>query len=190
MKRTRLFLCVFLAWASLPITAQEIKTNTEEDIKETHVAKFGYISYNEIFQAMPEYEESCKKLDELKTKYDNEAKRSEEEFQRKFTEFIENQKNFPENILLKRQYELQDLMTKSINFKEEAGTLLSEAEKELQANIIVLLDEAIRTVGIENGYDYIINTDGKACPFINVNVADDVTNLVKEKLCLPLKIQQ
>lgn len=87
------------------------------------------------------------KLADLKSKYDKEAQRSEEEFQRKFAEFLQGQKEFPENILLKRQHELQDLLTKSIRFKEESQKLLVQAEKDLQADMLYLLNEAIRAVG-------------------------------------------
>ena len=151
-------------------------------------AKFGYLSYNAIFQSMPEYKASQQKLADLKGKYDKEAKRGEEEFRRKFIEFLQGQKDFPENILLKRQYELQDLLAKSIRFKEESQKLLTQAEKDLQADMLYLLNEAIHAVGVENGYAYIINTDGNTCPFINPAVADDVTNLVKEKLQLPISV--
>ena len=138
---------------------------------------------------MPEYEVSRQKLADLKSKYDKEALRSEEEFQRKFAEFLQGQKEFPENILLKRQHELQDLLTKSIRFKEESQKLLVQAEKDLQADMLYLLNEAIRAVGVERGYAYIINTDGNTCPFINPAVADDVTNYVKEKLQLPISVE-
>ena len=123
---------------------------------------------------------------ELKAKYDREAQRGEEEFQRKFAEFLQGQKDFPENILLKRQHELQDLLAKSIAFKEEAQKLLSQAEKDLQADMVYLLNEAIRAVGVERGYACILNTDGNTCPFINPAMGDDVTNYVKEKLQLPI----
>lgn len=149
---------------------------------------FGYLSYNAIFQAMPEYATSQQKLAELKAKYDKETQRSEAEFQRKFTEFLQGEKDFPENILLKRQYELQDLFTKSVQFKDESQKLLTQAEKDLQADMTYLLNEAIRAVGVERGYAYIINTDGNACPFINPAMGDDVTNLVKEKLQLPISV--
>lgn len=148
--------------------------------------KFGYLSYNAVFKAMPEYEASRQKLSELKAKYDREAQRGEEEFQRKFAEFLQEQKDFPENILLKRQHELQDLLAKSIAFKEEAQKLLSQAEKDLQADMVYLLNEAIRAVGVERGYACILNTDGNTCPFINPAMGDDVTNYVKEKLQLPI----
>ncbi len=150
--------------------------------------KFGYLSYNAIFQVMPEYAASQKKLSELKAKYDREAQRGEEEFQRKFAEFLQGQKDFPQNILLKRQHELQDLLTRSIEFKEEARKLLRQAEKDLQADMTYLLNEAIRAVGVERGYACILNTDGNTCPFINPAMGDDVTNLVKEKLQLPISV--
>ncbi len=151
--------------------------------------RFGYLSYNAIFRSMPEFAVSQQKLADLKSKYDQEAQRSEAEFQRKFAEFLQGQKDFPENILLKRQHELQDLLVKSIRFKEESQSLLAQAEKDLQADMLYLLNEAIRAVGVENGYAYIINTDGNACPFINPAMADDVTNAVKEKLQLPITVE-
>ena len=176
-KMNKLVLC--LSFLLLPFA---VKAQTTQ-------GRFGYLSYNAIFQAMPEYEVCRQKLADLKSKYDKEAQRSEEEFQRKFAEFLQGQKEFPENILLKRQHELQDLLTKSIRFKEESQKLLVQAEKDLQADMLYLLNEAIRAVGVERGYAYIINTDGNTCPFINPAVADDVTNYVKEKLQLPISVE-
>lgn len=144
--------------------------------------KYGFLSYNDIFQAMPEYAVAQQKLAELKAKYDKEAQRSEADFQRKYAEFLQGQKDFPENILLKRQYELQDLLAQSVKFKQEAQLLLAQAEKDLQADMLVRLNEAIKTLGTERGYAFIINTDGNACPFINVAMGEDVTELLKEKL--------
>ena len=57
--------------------------------------KLGYLSYNAVFQAMPEYAVSQRKLADLKAKYDKEAQRSEAEFQRKFVEFLQGQKERP-----------------------------------------------------------------------------------------------
>ena len=170
-KMNKLVLC--LSFLLLPFAVKAQATQ----------GKFGYLSYNAIFQAMPEYEVSRQKLAGLKSKYDKEAQRSEEEFQRKFAEFLQGQKEFPENILLKRQHELQDLLTKRIRFKEESQKLL------VQADMLYLLNEAIRAVGVERGYAYIINTDGNTCPFINPAMADDVTNYVKEKLQLPISVE-
>lgn len=146
--------------------------------------KYGYLSYNAVFQAMPEYEKSQQKLQELKAKYDAEAKRAEDEFQRKFAEFIQDQKDMPENILLKRQNELQELMNRNVAFKTEAQSLLTQAEKDLQADMTFLLNEAIKATGIEQGLAFILNTDGGTCPYINPSLGVDVTTIVKQKLGL------
>ncbi len=174
---TKLLLLSVFMWMSSAASAQEVQK------------KIGFLSYNAIFQLMPEYAASQQRLADLKAKYDKEALRSEEEFQRKYVEFLQGQKDFPENILQKRQYELQDLLSKSLQFRDEAAKLLSQAEKEMQANMVYLLNEAIRAVGIERGYSCILNTDGNACPFIHPSEGEDVTDFVKEKLQLPLTIQ-
>ncbi len=146
--------------------------------------RMGYLSYNKVMQQMPEYAQAQEELTTLKTQYDNEATRSEEEFQRKFTEFLQGQKDFPQNILLKRQGELQSLMENGIDFRLEAQKLLTEAEQDLLAQVSAKLDEAIRAVGDEGGYLCIINTDANQCPYINSTVGDDVTYAVMMKLGL------
>lgn len=174
MAKRILLLLPLLLLTTLPAAAQQT----------TDKPRYGYLSYNAVYQAMPEYEEAQKKMSELKATYDAEAKRAQEEFQRKFAEFMQGQKDFPENIMLKRQYELQTLMEQNIQFKEESEQLLRQAENELQAQITILVDEAIRAVGLENNLQFIFNTDGKTTPFIHPDAAIDVTALVRQKLQL------
>ena len=183
---SKLFFAVaFFLW----LVAAGASAQTVQPVAQTASVRFGYLSYNAIFQAMPDYKVAQQKLADLKAKYDQEARRGEEEFQRLFAEFLQGRKDFPENILKKRQFELQVLLGKNIRCKEEAQRLLKQAEKDLQADMVYLLNEAIRAVGVERGYACIINTDGYVCPFISPAMADDVTNLVKEKLQLPLNVE-
>ena len=146
--------------------------------------KFGYLSYGDVLRQMPEYAMAQQSVANLKAKYDQEATRSEEEFQRKFSEFLQGQKEFPENILIKRQAELQALMESSLKFRQEASELLSKAEQELMTTVRARLNEAIQAVGAEAGYGYILNTDGDACPFIHPQLGEDVTQAVRQKLGL------
>lgn len=148
--------------------------------------KFGYLSYRTICQEMPQYIKAQQQLYDLKATYEKEATRGEEEFQRKFADFLQGQKDFPANILQKRQAELQELMDKGIKFRKEAEKLLQDAEKSLQQNLSKQLDEAIVAVGKEMGYGFILNIDDNACPFINPLLGDDVSNMVREKLGIPV----
>ncbi len=144
---------------------------------------FGYLSYQEVLKAMPEYAVAMKSLEELKQTYDQEMVRAEQDFSRKFYEFVEGQKDFPENILLKRQKELQQLMDESIKFKDEAKKLLTQSETELMAPLYDRLKGVLREVGIEHNYSFILNTDNNAYPFINTTgEGEDCTGIVKAKL--------
>lgn len=144
--------------------------------------QIGYLSYEAVLKKMPAYAQAQQSLSELKTKYEQEATRGEEEFQRKFSEFLQGQKDFPENILVKRQAELQVLMETGIKFRQEAQQLLSKAERELMAGVESQLNDAIRVVGVEAGYAAILNTDNNQCPFVNPAIGEDVTKAVMRKL--------
>ena len=76
--------------------------------------KYGYLSYQEVLKFMPEYAVAQTKLADLKQKYDNEMKRVEDEFNKKYEQFLEGQKDFAPTILRKRQVELQELIAKNI----------------------------------------------------------------------------
>ncbi len=152
--------------------------------------KFGYLSYRTLCQELPQYVQAQKELNDLKTVYEQEATRGEEEFQRKFTDFLQGQKDFPANILQKRQAELQDLMDRGVKFRKEAERLLAEAEQSLLRDLYKKLDEAIVAVGMETGYAFILNIDDNACPFINPILGDDVSNMVRGKLGIPVILDE
>ncbi len=149
-------------------------------------ARFGYVSYNTVLTAMPEYAEAKKALQELKVKYDAEARRSEEEFQVKFAELLQGQRDFPANILQKRQKELLDLSEKGIAFRQEIQQLLASAEKEMLQNLYGKINEVLWVIGTERGYEYILNTDGNSCPYINPAMGEDVTAELKTRLAVPV----
>ena len=149
--------------------------------------QFGYISYDQVLKELPEYAQAIQDLDSLKAKYEAEAQKGEEEFQRKFVDFLQGQKDFPQAIMQKRQAELQTLMDSGIAFRLKSQELVAQAEKSLMQEACKRLNNALLEVGVEYGYGYILNTDGNSCPYINPVVGVDVTNLVREKLGLAVQ---
>ena len=71
--------------------------------------KFGHIKSQEILLAMPEYTKAQTDIQTMQKQYEDDMKRVQEEFQKKFTAFQEEQANLPKNILERRQNELQQL---------------------------------------------------------------------------------
>ena len=144
--------------------------------------KYGYLSYQEVLKFMPEYAVAQTKLADLKQTYDNEMKRVEDEFNKKYEQFLEGQKDFAPTILRKRQVELQELIAKNIAFKEEAKRLLAQAETESYAPLKAKLAETLRGIGEARGFMFILNTDNDNLPYANSAFGEDITTLVKECL--------
>ena len=161
-----LFMCVFLG-----VSAQENAT-----------LKFGFLSYEAALQSMPDYTLVQNKLADLKAQYQTEAKRVEDEFNRKYEEFLEGQREFPKTILQKRQTELQELMQKNIAFKQQSLDELAKAEQEAMAPLRIKLIEALGKIGRERGYAFIVDTDQKALPFINPAMGEDINQTVQDAL--------
>ncbi|MBR5084541.1 MAG: OmpH family outer membrane protein [Prevotella sp.] len=137
--------------------------------------KFGYLSYDQALRSLPEYTMTQENMADLRSKFDAEMKCVEEDFNRKYEEFLDGQRDFAPTILQKRQTELQEMLTRNVAFKAESEKLLQQAEVEAMAPLREKLRQAIQRVGAEGGYAFILNTDGDACPYIDPEMGEDVT---------------
>lgn len=169
MKKLLLCLCWAAAALLAPLAAQT-------------QARFGCLRYDSVLHAMPEYAEAQAQLHQLREKYELEASYNEMSFKRMFAEFLQGQKEFPQNILLKRQRDLQDELEKGLAFRREADSLLVRAAADLERPVRQKLDAAIQAVGMEYGFAAIVNLDAGACPFLHPSVTEDVTRRVWLKL--------
>lgn len=145
-------------------------------------ARYGYLSYQEALKSIPQYAMVQKQMENLRSQYQAETLRVEEEFNRKYEEFLEGQREFPKTILQKRQTELQQLMEKNIEFKANSLKELDAAEKEAMAPLRLRLNDVLREIGIKKGYAFIYDTDTKALPFLNPEMGDNINLIVKDAL--------
>jgi outer membrane protein len=170
MKR---FLVLLVAFVSLHAFAQDEATPS---------IKFGYLSYQAAIKSMADYSLVQQKLTDMKAQYQAEAKRVEDEFNRKYEEFLEGQREFPKSILQKRQTELQELMAKNVEFKNKSIEQLANDKTEAFAPLYDKLNAALAAIGHERGYAFILDTDVKALPFINPAMGEDINEAVQELL--------
>ena len=166
----RLAIIIFFIGVFLGISAQE------------NTFRFGYLSYEGAIQSMPEYAIVQKKMKTLQEQFQAETLRVEDEFNRKYEDFLEGQREFPRTILQKRQTELQELMEKNIQFKEQGRQELADAEREALAPLRIRLIELLSTIGREKGFAFIYDTDTKALPFLNIDFGEDINQLVQDAL--------
>lgn len=144
--------------------------------------RFGYLSYEAALKSMPEYATVQKQMSDLKAQYEAETQRVEDEFNRKYEEFLEGQREFPRTILQKRQTELQELMSKNIAFKDNSRVELAQAEQQAMAPLRIKLIETLGTIARQRGYAFIVDTDQKALPYINPDMGEDINQTVQNAL--------
>lgn len=135
----------------------------------------GSIRTNTILQNMPQYKAMQASMQALREQYEAEARKSEEEFQRKFEEFLQGKDEFPKTILEKRQNELQSILEANANFRIKVQELLAEAEKSLMADVRAEMNDAIAVVAQDKGVSIVFDLDNGSVPYILSGLAVDLT---------------
>ena len=148
----------------------------------TTTLKFGYLSYDSVKQSMKEYAEMQQQVAEMRSAYEAEMKRVEDDFNKKYEEFLDGQQSFPKTILQKRQSELQEMLDKNIAFKNESLRILNETEAQLTESVNLMVKICVQQVGLQHGFAFILNTDANAVPWLNPEMGVDVTEEVKALL--------
>ena len=174
MKKTILFL--LLTVVSLAVSAQDAQP------KDSVAFKFGYLSYDSVMVAVPDYTELKTNMAQLREQYEAEQKRVENDFNKKYEEFLDGQASFPKTILQKRQSELQEMLDRNIEFKKQSQKMLSEAEANMMEVIKTTINMAVNIIAQERGYAFVLNTDKEAVTFINPALGEDITEAVKQRL--------
>lgn len=144
--------------------------------------KFGYLNTDSLLCTLPEYVQMENNMQQLREKYKAETEYNEQDFRRRYAEFLAGQKQFTQNILTKRQIDLQQSLERGMAYRQQADSLLRATRKQMLQPIRQKLNHAIHAVGLERGYEYILNTANGAYPFINSLVGENITEAVKEKL--------
>ena len=170
--------CCILAVSVILSTVALAQTATDADLNAEKTAIFGYFSYEQALQAMPEMAAVKTHLQKLREQFDAEMQRAEEDFNRKYEDFLEGQRSFEPSIFKKRQAELTDMMQKNMAFKEEAKEQLRKAEEEAMKPLKSKLAAAIAAVGRQKSLAFILNTDNNALPYVDTFLGQDVAEAI------------
>lgn len=143
--------------------------------------KIAFVNTQEVFMALPEVADMQKKLEDLNAKYKKELETMQGEYQKKYSDFIAQQDSLTENIKVRRMQEVQDMQQRMDNFVQVAQQDVAKQQQDLLTPIQQKIQEAIKAVGAEKGYTYII--DPQVLLYQGSN-AIDATQFVKAKLGL------
>ena len=144
-------------------------------------AKIAFVNTTDVINSMPEFSDMKKKMEELNAKYQKELETMQGEFQKKYSAFVAQQDSLTENIKVRRMQEIHDMQQRMDNFVQVAQQDVNKQQQDLIAPIQQKMADAIKAVGSEQGYTYII--DPQVLLYTGPN-AIDATPMVKTKLGL------
>ena len=155
---------LFLIAAPLGVFAQE---------------KLAYINTQEVFTQMPEIKDVESKLATKQEEIKKVLTEIQSEYETKAKAFQESKEELTEAILMDRQKQLSDIESRYQTFLETSDKEFQELRQQLLAPLQQKLQNAIKSVGDENAFTYIIEVG--AAPYISTS-AVDAGKLVKTKL--------
>jgi outer membrane protein len=132
---------------------------------------------------MPEFATARTDIEKLTQQYEADLKSMQDELQKKAEAFEKEEATLPENIKTRRNQELQDLYQRIQQTYQDNQQALAKAQQEKMQAITTKVLDAIKTVGQEGGYVYVMDMSA-GIPYISTTLSSDVTAQVKAKLGL------
>ncbi len=145
--------------------------------------KFGVVDLEAVFSAMPETAAMQTQVQETSKKYEAEFMKLQEEVNKLMADFqtIQNDENTPQSIKERRLQEVQDRYGKVQQFRETAEQEIARLQQQLSKPIQDKLTEAIKSVGAEGNFTFILPNEPGLLLYQGTDVVD-VTPQVRTKL--------
>ena len=141
--------------------------------------KIGHINTQEIMAIMPETKQMSVKLDSLQTSYENQLANMQEEFNKKLTEFQQQQATMTAGVKEFRQQELAEMEQRMQMFYQTVQKDLQAKQVEYLQPVQNKLLEAINKVAAAQGCTYVV--DRAAVLYVGAD-ALDLTSAVRAEL--------
>lgn len=164
-------LSVFILLLSIPAFSQGVP-------QQVTVA---YVNTTELLNAFPEREAATRQLITLSENYKKELELMQNEYNKKYSDYITYQSSLAENIKLRRMQELTELENQMQQFMELAQKDIEFQEQELLEPLKERINLAIHAVGVERGYTVIYDVANPGIAFVTP-AAVDANPLVRQKL--------
>lgn len=144
--------------------------------------KLGHTNVQDILMLMPERAEAEKQVQDLRKTLEKRLKTMTAEYEKKVNEFKASRGTMSPAVEESSIGEIQDLERRISEFQQTAQMEIQNKESELLEPMITKIENAIKKVGEENGYTYILDTSSGVVLFHGGG--NDVTPKVKAELGL------
>jgi outer membrane protein len=160
-------LLVFLMIAPLSIMAQ---------------VKFAHFNSADIIPKMKEYTAAQTEIQNMQKQYADDLKLMQDELQKKYEDYQKEASNLLEGVRLRREQELNELGQRYQQSLQDSETALQKATQEKMGAIGELVMAAVKKIGENNNYIYIIDLSTGSVSFVNPALSTDITDILKKEL--------
>jgi len=145
--------------------------------------KLGHTDGQALLLAMPERATIEEQLQKVAGEYENTLKAMKTDYDTKVKEFEMSRNTWPEAIIQSKAKAITDLEQNMYDLQQTANDDLDKQQVVLLKPLIDKVNNAIDKVAVANGYTYIFDAGVGALLYKG---GDDVTNLVKAELGIPV----
>ncbi|NLX80208.1 MAG: OmpH family outer membrane protein [Proteiniphilum sp.] len=175
MTKFKLIFISALLFISSVVAAQDFIQNQNQTIT------IAYVNSIELLEGFKEKEEASEKILSLSDNYKKELEIMQNEYNKKYSDYITYQNSLTDNIKLRRMQELTELENRIQQFMKLAQEDIEQQEQLMLNPLKERVMNAIKQVGIENNFTVVYDLADPSIAFINPN-AVDANALVKRKL--------
>ena len=158
---------LFFAIAPLALVAQE--------------SKIAFVNSQELFGSMPELSSIETQMNTKQEQVKKNAAALETEYNNKMEEFKNSTDEVTEALLMDRQKQIQQIEERYQTFMQNSQKEVQDLQQKLLAPVQEKLQKAIKDVGEEKGYTYILDIASGSIAY-HSPTAIDANPLVKAKL--------
>ena len=144
--------------------------------------KFAHFNSGDIICNMKEFTAATEEIQSMAKQYEDDIKLMQEELQKKSEEYQKEQAKLLDNVKQRREQELQDLYQRLQQSYQDNQQALEKARQEKFGVINEKVLAAVKKVGEEGGYVYVVDISTGVIPFVNTQLSTDISAQIKKEL--------
>ena len=144
--------------------------------------KFAHFKSADIIPNMKEYTAAQTEIQNMQKQYADDLKLMQDELQKKYEDYQKEASNLLEGVRLRREQELNELGQRYQQSLQDSETALQKATQEKMGAIGELVMAAVKKIGENNNYIYIIDLSTGSVSFVNPALSTDITDILKKEL--------
>jgi len=144
--------------------------------------KIGYTSVEYVLSQMPESKQIESELKTYSTQLENQLKSKYSDYQTKAEAYQKGAATMTDVVRADKEKELTGLQTSIQEFQRSADQSLQQKQQTLLKPALDKLQKTIDQVANDNGYTYVLNSDGASPVLLHGPKDGDISDLVLKKM--------